>query len=602
MTKPLMQDERFLRIRKLNSGGNRRRSIALEQEEEEKEEGLEVVQMASLDDLKKSSDEGIESSSGVSRGATPDKGVTTATGGDSCSGEASDEENIKLRLRRLYNDGNLSGPEKRYSFFGDVAFDYRPSILDGSINDPMKTRFEGPTLEKQIRAKKRAIKLEGGNGHVIIDNGDLSPNFSGLYVLFWLTVAFMSMNMSINYYYEHGRTFRDSAILKFMTTDVFTVGFVDLLMYLNIYMVFFIHKACKSRLIKWSSTGMAITSIMEFAYLIFYLYLPEHVLRLHWLAKIFLFLHSLVLLMKMHSYAFYNGYMWNILEELNFSTKQLKRKSSISDPKVLTVLERSRSFCKSEIESQSSSPEDIFPNNINLKNFFMYTMYPTVVYQIEYPRTPIVRWGYVFEKLCAIFGTIFVMMALAQSSMYPLAMKALSLREKSWLSATERLQQWGVILIEYIPSFIVMYLLVFYLIWDAILNCIAELSRFGDRYFYGDWWNCVSWDEFSRIWNVPIHKFLLRHVYHSSMSALQLNKTQATLMTFLLSSVVHELSMYVLFRKLRFYLFFFQMGQLPLVALSSSKLIRRNPILGNLLFWIGICTGPSVLCTMYLTF
>lgn len=147
-----------------------------------------------------------------------------------------------------------------------------------------------------------------------------------------------------------------------------------------------------------------------------------------------------------------------------------------------------------------------------------------------------------------------------------------------------------------------MYLLVFYLIWDAILNCIAELSRFGDRYFYGDWWNCVSWDEFSRIWNVPIHKFLLRHVYHSSMSALQLNKTQATLMTFFLSSVVHELSMYVLFRKLRFYLFFFQMGQLPLVALSSSRLIRRNPILGNLLFWIGICTGPSVLCTMYLTF
>lgn len=594
-----MQDERFLRIRKLNSGGNRRKSIALEKEEEEREEGLEVVQTVALDDLKKSSDEGIESS-GVSGGSTPDKGATTTTGGESC--EKSDEEHIKLRLRRLYNDASPNGPEKRYSFFGDVAFEYRPSVLDGAINDPMKTKFEGPTLEKQIKAKKKAVKLEGGNGHVIIDNGDLVPNFSGLYVLFWLTVAFMSMSMSLNYYYEHGRTFRDSAILNFMTTDVFTVAFVDLLMYLNIYMVFFIHKACKAKLIKWSSTGMSITSVLEFGYLVFYLYLPEHVLKLHWLAKIFLFLHSLVLLMKMHSYAFYNGYMWNILDELNFSTKQLKRKTSISDPKIITVLERSRSFCKSEIESQSSSPDDVFPNNINLKNFFMYTMYPTVVYQIEYPRTPIVRWGYVFEKLCAIFGTIFVMMALAQSSMYPLAMKALSLREKSWLSPYERIQQWGFILIEYIPSFIVMYLLVFYLIWDAILNCIAELSRFGDRYFYGDWWNCVSWDEFSRIWNVPIHKFLLRHVYHSSMSALQLNKTQATLMTFFLSSVVHELSMYVLFRKLRFYLFFFQMGQLPLVALSSSRLIRRNPILGNLLFWIGICTGPSVLCTMYLTF
>lgn len=594
MTNGLMRDERFLRIRKLNSGGNERKSIALDEEEEEEE----IVQKIAAEDLKKAGDEG--KSPIISKGGTPDDAaVATGTSGESAGTD--DEEQIKLRLRRLFNDANANGAGKRYSFFGDVAFEYRPSILDGAINDPMKTEFQGPTLEKQIKAKKGAFKVENSTGHVIIDQGDLSPNFSGLYVLFWFSVAFMSMNTCIKYYYKHGRTFRDSAILNFMTTDIVTVALVDLLMYLNIYMVFFIHKACKSKLIKWRSTGMAITSVLEFGYVIFYLYLPEHVLRLHWLAKIFLFLHSLVLLMKMHSYAFYNGYMWNILEELHFSTKHLKRKSSISDPKVITVLERSRSFCKSEIESQSSSPENVFPHNINLKNFFMYTMFPTVVYQIEYPRTPIIRWGYVFEKLCAIFGTIFVMMTLAQNSMYPVVMKALSLREKS-LTFGERFQQWGFILAEYIPSFIVMYLLVFYLIWDAILNCIAELSMFGDRYFYGDWWNCVSWEEFSRIWNVPIHKFLLRHVYHSSMSALQLNKIQATLMTFFLSSVVHELSMYVLFRKLRFYLFFFQMGQLPLVALSNLKIIRRNPIVGNIIFWIGICTGPSVLCTMYLTF
>lgn len=352
----------------------------------------------------------------------------------------------------------------------------------------------------------------------------------------------------------------------------------------------------------WSRSGIVLTSIFELAFMVFYLYLPEGVLKLHWVAKIFLFLHSLVLLMKMHSYAFYNGYMWNILEELNFSSKHLAKKEDISDSKVVTVLQRSRDFCKSEIDSQSNSPQNLFPKNINLWNFFMYTMYPTVVYQIEYPRTPGVRWGYVTEKLCAIFGTIFVMMVLAQTHMYPLALKALALRDMTWLSPFERFRQWGFILLDYIPSFIGMYLLVFYLIWDAILNCIAELTRFGDRYFYGDWWNCVSWDEFSRIWNVPVHKFLLRHVYHSSMSALQLNKIQATLMTFFLSSVVHELSMYVLFKKLRFYLFFFQMAQLPLVALGNSKFLKRKTVLGNVVFWIGICTGPSVLCTMYLTF
>lgn len=45
-----------------------------------------------------------------------------------------------------------------------------------------------------------------------------------------------------------------------------------------------------------------------------------------------------------------------------------------------------------------------------------------------------------------------------------------------------------------------MYLLVFYIIWDAILNGIAELTRFSDREFYGPWWNSVTWDQFAREW------------------------------------------------------------------------------------------------------
>ena len=29
------------------------------------------------------------------------------------------------------------------------------------------------------------------------------------------------------------------------------------------------------------------------------------------------------------------------------------------------------------------------------------------------------------------------------------------------------------------------------------LNVLAELTRFADRGFYGDWWNTVSWDQAS---------------------------------------------------------------------------------------------------------
>lgn len=53
-----------------------------------------------------------------------------------------------------------------------------------------------------------------------------------------------------------------------------------------------------------------------------------------------------------------------------------------------------------------------------------------------------------------------------------------------------------------------MYLLVFYIIWDAILNAIAELTRFSDREFYGPWWNSVTWDQFAREW-VCLPRFMV---------------------------------------------------------------------------------------------
>ncbi|CCH61933.1 hypothetical protein TBLA_0F04000 [Henningerozyma blattae CBS 6284] len=513
----------------------------------------------------------------------------------------------KLRYNTKYN--------KYMSHFSDVTFEYRPSILDGNISLPFQEKFKGPTLEAQVREYelKRRSKLHEKN-FSYDDNADevvvLNSDFTGLYVLFWMYMAFSSMKLFVEYYREHNGNLKESEIYNTMSTNLILVAVLDLVMYLETYFVFFIHWSCKKKILKWKNVGMIITSIYEFSFVIFNMYLTENILKLHWIAKIFLFLHSLVLLMKMHSYAFYNGYMWEILHELNFSTAVLNRLKDQSIPSskektdegVIKAFEKSQQFCSFELQAQSVSNTNIkFPLNINLHNFFMYSMFPTVVYQIEYPRTSKIRVGYVIEKIFAIFGTIFVMIEVAQIFMYPIVIRALALRDTEWTGLYNRLTECSSLFVDIIPSFIVMYLLVFYLIWDAILNCIAELTRFGDRYFYGDWWNCVSWAEFSRIWNVPVHKFLLRHVYHSSISFLSLSKGQATFMTFFISAIVHELTMYVIFKKLRCYLFFFQMLQLPLVIICNTKYLKDKAVMGNVIFWIGICTGPSIMCTMYLT-
>ena len=58
--------------------------------------------------------------------------------------------------------------------------------------------------------------------------------------------------------------------------------------------------------------------------------------------------------------------------------------------------------------------------------------------------------------------------------------------------------------------------------------------------------------------------------------------------------------MMVIFGKIRGYLFMMQMLQLPLVAVSRSRLLKGRDTLGNAIFWLGLAAGPSVIVSMYL--
>jgi len=100
-------------------------------------------------------------------------------------------------------------------------------------------------------------------------------------------------------------------------------------------------------------------------------------------------------------------------------------------------------------------------------------------------------------------------------------------------------------------------------------------------------------EEFSRDWNrvcgwvyeltlQPVHHFLLQHVYVSLIFQAGLNKSTASLLTFLLSSFFHEYVMIVVSGKVRGYLFMMQMSQYPLILMgrvctsSSHSHNRRN--------------------------
>jgi sterol O-acyltransferase len=82
--------------------------------------------------------------------------------------------------------------------------------------------------------------------------------------------------------------------------------------------------------------------------------------------------------------------------------------------------------------------------------------------------------------------------------------------------------------------------ILFLLVFEYVCNCYAELTSFGDRLFYQDFWNCTSYDEFGRKWNRIVHEFFYRHVYLVSRKKLHMSPTQGYVVTTLCSAVMHE--------------------------------------------------------------
>ncbi|KAG9018340.1 hypothetical protein FRB93_000043 [Tulasnella sp. JGI-2019a] len=226
-----------------------------------------------------------------------------------------------------------------------------------------------------------------------------------------------------------------------------------------------------------------------------------------------------------------------------------------------------------------------FPDNVTLKNFADYQLIPTLVYELEYPRTERVRPFYVFEKTVAFLGTFTLLYTITEHYIIPLT--------------PEPGQPFFRSLLDLALPFMLSYLLLFYIIFECICNGFAEISRFADRQFYEDWWNSTTWDEFARKWNKPVHSFLLRHVYASSIEYHKMSKPSATMVTFLLSAALHELVMAIVTKKLRMYLFAMQMAQVPMIWLGRTPFIRRNKILGNAVFWVGLMAGFPLLCVAY---
>uniref|UniRef100_A0AAZ3S5N2 O-acyltransferase n=1 Tax=Oncorhynchus tshawytscha TaxID=74940 RepID=A0AAZ3S5N2_ONCTS len=218
--------------------------------------------------------------------------------------------------------------------------------------------------------------------------------------------------------------------------------------------------------------------------------------------------------------------------------------------------------CKSSV---STDYQVSYPGNVTLRDLYYFVFAPTLCYELNFPRSPRIRMSFLLRRLFEMVSSW--MIPIIQSSMKPLEDMDLPMM-------MERLLRLAV------PNHL-LWLIFFYWFFHSSLNFIAELLQFGDREFYRDWWNSETITYFWQNWNIPVHKWCLRHFYKPLLKS-GVSKWLGQSAVFLASAFFHEVRFLGL--------------QLPL-AWFVARFLRGN--YGNAAVWLSLIIGQPIAVLMY---
>ncbi|KAF2201780.1 hypothetical protein GQ43DRAFT_370599, partial [Delitschia confertaspora ATCC 74209] len=226
-----------------------------------------------------------------------------------------------------------------------------------------------------------------------------------------------------------------------------------------------------------------------------------------------------------------------------------------------------------------------YPQNINWKNLCYFWWAPTLVYQPVYPRTEKIRWGFVFRRAVEVVGLSIVIWVASAQYAAPLLQNSLdTFLYLDWVSIIERTLKLSTVSLF-------CWLCGFFALFQSFLNALAEVMRFADREFYGEWWNVSNIRTYWTTWNKPVTNFMRRHVYNPLVSR-GVPRSIAQVIVFVISGVLHELLVGVPTHNVIGFAFFGMMAQIPLIVLTDwvqkIKWLRGN-MAGNMIFWFSFC-------------
>ncbi|XP_009419252.2 diacylglycerol O-acyltransferase 1-like isoform X1 [Musa acuminata AAA Group] len=249
----------------------------------------------------------------------------------------------------------------------------------------------------------------------------------------------------------------------------------------------------------------------------------------------------------------------------------------------------SKSIHKDDIHSHFPELDDL--KWVSFKSLVYFMVAPTLCYQLNYPRTTSIRKGWVIHQIVKLVIFTGLMGFIIEQYINPIIKNSQHPLRGNLLYAIERVLKLS------IPTLYV-WLCMFYCFFHLWLNILAELLRFGDREFYKDWWNAKTIDEYWRMWNMPVHKWMIRHIYFPCLQN-GLPKGVALMIAFFLSAIFHEICVAVPCQIFKFWAFIGIMFQIPLIVLTKYLQNKfKNTTVGNMIFWLFFCILGQPMCIL----
>ena len=207
-THELLNDEEYLKIQKLNSAGSDRRNSIIhdivkdsadsEIQNPSAETSMNVLQKEEpvIALVSSEASKGLRNRTEAPTVAVNEEDVIPPiiTINDEDAKTFAKITPIDSKQRRInVQIAKLNGKErsrfhrdskKLISFFDDVDFDVRPTIIDGAISEPYLATFDGPVMERQVKAFEKMKKAHENSTKLHFES-----NFSGIYVMLWMVLG-----------------------------------------------------------------------------------------------------------------------------------------------------------------------------------------------------------------------------------------------------------------------------------------------------------------------------------------------------------------------------------------------------------------------------